>query len=59
MKLQSLPKAQRTQGLDALVKEIAFKSYQKLGKIQLHNLDQTSAQKLNQTRLDQNSASKS
>ena len=40
-----LTKAQRTQGLSALFKVTAFKSYYKLIKIQHENLDQNSAPK--------------
>ena len=47
LNLQTLPKAQRTQGLSALAKVIAFRSYQELSTIQPHNIDQTSVQKLN------------
>ena len=42
-----LSKAQRTQGLSALAKVTAFKSYYKLNKIQPGNLDQNSAPKKN------------
>ena len=51
---KTLPKALGTQGLSALTKVIAFKSHRKFIKIQVHNVDQTLAQMLNQT-----SASKS
>ena len=43
-----LPKAQQAQRLSALTNVIAFESYHKFIQIQLHNIDQTWAQKLKQ-----------
>ena len=45
MYTETLPKAQQTQGLSALTKATAFKSYHKLIKILLQNLKETLASK--------------
>ena len=49
LQLETLPKAQRIQGLSAFYKVTAFKSYHKLITIKCQNLDQTSTWKSRKT----------